>query len=72
MVSTRQLDRKLIEEARTLLNAADLNSENGRRMQALLLVASASQAARHTKYVFWSLVVLAAGTFANVIISLCR
>jgi hypothetical protein len=71
MDATRQLDRKLIEEARNLLNA-DLDSPNGRRMQSLVLVAHASQAARHTRYVFWSLVVLVVGTLANVVISLCK
>lgn len=68
MPSKRDLDRRLIEEARGLL-AADLDSPNGRRMQSLILVAQASQAARLTKYTLWSLMVLAAGTVANVVIS---
>jgi hypothetical protein len=67
----RQLEQKLLEEARSLLSA-DLESPNGRRMQSLILVAQAIQAARQTRYIYWSLIVLAAGTVANVVIALCK
>jgi hypothetical protein len=73
MSSTRDLDRMLIEEARKLLGTGTtIDSANGKYAQTLLLVAQASTSARQTKYIFWSLLVLAAGTVANVLIALYK